>query len=52
MKEKKQNTIRLIIAISLICAGIICVTAGFLRGEAAEVFRKATKICLECIGIG
>jgi len=48
MTDKKRS----LIALSILCAGLILITAGIFRGEAATVFKKATKICLECIGIG
>jgi hypothetical protein len=48
MKERTKN----MIAILLIAAGAVIMIAGILRGEAADVLRKATTICLECIGIG
>ena len=32
--------------------GIFLVLAGIFRGEAETVFNKATRICMECIGIG
>ncbi len=39
-------------AVLLIMAGILCIAIGFFRGEAADVFRKAANICMECIGLG
>lgn len=48
MSGKKRR----LISIILLCAGFLLVLAGIFRGEAAAVFQKATKICLECIGIG
>ncbi|MBR1403321.1 MAG: hypothetical protein IJ558_04020 [Treponema sp.] len=45
---KKQK----IISILLIIIGIALVIAGIFRGEAVTVFNKASRICLECIGIG
>ena len=43
---------RRIIAILCIFVGIVLLVAGLLRGEAQTVLNKATRICLECIGIG
>lgn len=48
MTGKKRS----LISIILLSAGILLMLAGIFRGEAAAVFQKATKICLECIGIG
>ena len=45
-------TKRNVIAAVILCAGIVLVEAGIFRGEAVTVFKKATRICLECIGIG
>lgn len=48
LSDKKR---KIIASISL-CAGIALVLAGIFRGEAEAVFNKATRICMECIGIG
>ncbi len=48
MKENKKN----LLAFLLITLGVIAMVLGILRGEAADVFRKATMICMECIGLG
>ncbi len=32
--------------------GLMMMGYGIFRGETAVVFKKAVKICLECIGIG
>lgn len=45
MKNKLISIIFLLLGISLIVAGIF-------REEAEVVIEKATKICMECIGIG
>ena len=41
-----------ILQLVLLAAGIILVTYGIARGEAAVVLSKAIKLCLECVGIG
>jgi hypothetical protein len=37
---------------ALLILAIAAMTAGILRGELTDIFRKATMLCLECIGIG
>ena len=43
---------RKIISIVSLCLGIVLVIAGIFRREAETVLNKATRICMECIGIG
>ncbi len=38
-------------AVLLLC-GVLLIGLGIFRGEPLTVLEKATKICLECIGIG
>ena len=45
------GTSRLIPAL-LIAAGLVAIVIGVVQGEALIVLKKATLICLECIGLG
>ncbi len=38
--------------IGMAILGLILMLFGIFRGEAAVVFAKAVRICMECIGIG
>ena len=38
--------------ITLLALGLALITTGVLRTELPEIMRKATVVCLECIGIG
>jgi hypothetical protein len=36
----------------LLLTAAASIAAGVYRGELADIFRKASLLCLECIGIG
>ncbi|MFM9414030.1 CD1871A family CXXC motif-containing protein [Peptococcus simiae] len=38
--------------LTLVALGLGLVAGGIMRNEVAAVFTKASRICLECIGIG
>ncbi len=41
-----------IVTLCFLLAGVLMLAMGIVRGEHYTVLEKATKICLECIGIG
>lgn len=45
MKQRYKTILILILAVVLIVAGVI-------DGQNEQVFEKAVRICMECIGIG
>ena len=42
----------LLVRYGLLATAITLIAVGLARNEQQEVFHKAVKICLECIGIG
>ena len=47
-----KNKNRSIYSFIVIVIGVAMMVFGIYRGEIDEVFTKAVRICLECIGIG
>ena len=50
-KNMKEKT-RIYVTLILLLAAIASCVFGVYRGEAKTVYKKATNICMECIGIG
>lgn len=50
-KDRKERRLLLLQIFLLLLFGLM-IGAGVLTGEAETVFRKASMICMECIGIG
>jgi len=47
-----SKTVRIVLQVLVLIAGIIMMLTGILRGELHLILQKATVVCLECIGIG
>ena len=45
---KKKNIVRALLGLAAVAA----IVAGIAQGDVSDVLRKATAVCLECIGIG
>lgn len=48
----KIETKKTMVSVLLLCAGVSMIILGIFREEAECVIEKATRICMECIGIG
>lgn len=44
--------VQVLLSFAVLAAAGVMIAAGVQNGEIETVFRKATMICLECIGIG
>lgn len=49
MKDKTRNILAIVLIVAMIAVSVIGFTA---TEEGSVVLAKASKICLECIGIG
>jgi len=47
-----KKIMRYVLPLMLFFIGVGMMYFGNTRGEAALIFQKAVRICLECIGIG
>lgn len=45
MKKKYKTLVAILLSLVLLFVGMI-------QGQQEQVFRKAVKICLECVGLG
>lgn len=41
-----------IVQVLFLLAAVMMIVYGAWRGEAGTVFTKATRLCMECVGIG
>jgi len=41
-----------VLPVIILLAGVVMMVLGVWRGELHDIFRKASILCLECIGIG
>jgi len=51
MKATRTNR-KYLIPLIILMLGLASVIFGIVQGEAYTVLKKATMICLECIGLG
>jgi len=47
-----NKTVHIILPVVILLVGVTLMILGIVRGETQEIFRKAIRVCLECIGIG
>ena len=40
------------LTLGILCIALVMILYGYKRGEVQTVLIKATRICMECIGIG
>ncbi len=52
MGKTKKSYWLWLLRVSLLAAAALFIAIGVMRKEHWDVFQKAVKICLECVGIG